>query len=829
MRNKLSKCRVGWVAGVVGLFSCITPLVWANHSGDQELIFSPAQQVSTATGGDADELVMDSSGTRIIWVSDHLNGTPNIIYSALNEDGNGNTVLSSPVAVTPGQSADDISAHPRVNSDGTQLIFQSKGNFKDRNPGKVVQTYRADITNLPTIVEQLTSNQNSSYTLPSPDPTGHLSHASASGFGGSIAFSSSRVDFSPCHNCQATADSNNEEIFLYDGFDGAYYQVTFTGPGVHNIHPVIDDAGQRVVYISNLAGPANGDGSYEVFLVNVSIRETFESICDDGVDNDLDGLTDCGGGNPANMDPDCTDTCNEPQFEVCDNTVDDDADGLIDCADDDCAGDVACPLSNNSPSLALTDAADQPIAGALAINEGEQVTIKISASDDDVTEGEDEFGDIIDVKDKVVLHITSDTKAFSELRPKPTMRVVSGCDSSVGDVCACTLDSAAGCTLTGPVDATLAWKPDFTQGGQTYQFTVTADDANEAGGSAWENSSQAVSQSVTINVSDQNQPVKISPTTLKVTMKQGSTKTIEVIASDGDGNTIDFPSSGLLLPAWVSSEIRDQVGTSRKIVLTTAPTASDVGTQTIQVVATDGPTSATFTGTLEVILNRDPVINVPDRLTVNEGVALGITVKASDPDGDPALSYGIDHDADTPPEFAMPASSVYLLTTRVFYWHPQLDYVETNGGAAGGSVDKQIRFWANDGVATVYKVVTITVKDTDPSNAVCSSAACTGVITVPRGTTTTLSLTFTNTGTTTWTSGSGYALLRDVTTSTALVSPSSVPLASGVSVPPGGQTTFTVGVKAPTTAGTYYFRTRVGKDGKAIGTTAPTYTTLKVQ
>jgi hypothetical protein len=65
-----------------------------------------------------------------------------------------------------------------------------------------------------------------------------------------------------------------------------------------------------------------------------------ESDCDDGADEDGDGLTDC-------EDDDCVDACDTQTVygmpdEICDNEVDDDGDELVDCDDDDCAEDPAC-------------------------------------------------------------------------------------------------------------------------------------------------------------------------------------------------------------------------------------------------------------------------------------------------------------------------------------------------------------------------------------------------------------------------------------------------------------------------------------------------------
>ena len=65
-----------------------------------------------------------------------------------------------------------------------------------------------------------------------------------------------------------------------------------------------------------------------------------ETACDDGIDNDGDGATDCD-------DDDCRGTAACPTVEtVCDDGADDDRDGAIDCADPDCTNNAACPESN---------------------------------------------------------------------------------------------------------------------------------------------------------------------------------------------------------------------------------------------------------------------------------------------------------------------------------------------------------------------------------------------------------------------------------------------------------------------------------------------------
>ncbi len=67
---------------------------------------------------------------------------------------------------------------------------------------------------------------------------------------------------------------------------------------------------------------------------------TAAEVCNNGTDDDRDGLTDCD-------DPDCSaDPSCGGQPEVCNNGADDDRDGLTDCDDVDCNGDPACSTSS---------------------------------------------------------------------------------------------------------------------------------------------------------------------------------------------------------------------------------------------------------------------------------------------------------------------------------------------------------------------------------------------------------------------------------------------------------------------------------------------------
>ncbi|NEV94682.1 hypothetical protein G3567_11060 [Psychroflexus sp. YR1-1] len=114
---------------------------------------------------------------------------------------------------------------------------------------------------------------------------------------------------------------------------------------------------------------------YLLFLITASLlclgacsesgnSSTEVEICDDGIDNDGDGLTDCEDGNcalkAACVESNCADgidndgdgfadcddlDCEEVQeclFERCIDGVDNDNDGLIDCDDPDCNSNLNC-------------------------------------------------------------------------------------------------------------------------------------------------------------------------------------------------------------------------------------------------------------------------------------------------------------------------------------------------------------------------------------------------------------------------------------------------------------------------------------------------------
>jgi hypothetical protein len=97
----------------------------------------------------------------------------------------------------------------------------------------------------------------------------------------------------------------------------------------------------------------NGDARQPIFLIQGRVRAQGAptEICNNGQDDDGDGLVDCN-------DPQCTDDPACP--ENCTNDVDDDADGQVDCMDSECTTNPVC-----QPETACNDGMDNDMDGAI--------------------------------------------------------------------------------------------------------------------------------------------------------------------------------------------------------------------------------------------------------------------------------------------------------------------------------------------------------------------------------------------------------------------------------------------------------------------------------
>ncbi len=85
-------------------------------------------------------------------------------------------------------------------------------------------------------------------------------------------------------------------------------------------------------YFVVVEGYGEGAGAFDLSVACLAAE-----VCDDGNDNDGDGLTDCDDAVDCGSFPACN-----PVESDCANELDDDGDGDTDCADDDCVGDPAC-------------------------------------------------------------------------------------------------------------------------------------------------------------------------------------------------------------------------------------------------------------------------------------------------------------------------------------------------------------------------------------------------------------------------------------------------------------------------------------------------------
>jgi hypothetical protein len=99
------------------------------------------------------------------------------------------------------------------------------------------------------------------------------------------------------------------------------------GPGglLSQVTPPLE-AGQNVIIVIDAYGGADGD-----FVLNIALDA--DEICDNGIDDDLNGAIDC-------LDAACGEVpaCQE----ICDNGIDDNGDDLTDCEDPICDTAIAC-------------------------------------------------------------------------------------------------------------------------------------------------------------------------------------------------------------------------------------------------------------------------------------------------------------------------------------------------------------------------------------------------------------------------------------------------------------------------------------------------------
>lgn len=84
-----------------------------------------------------------------------------------------------------------------------------------------------------------------------------------------------------------------------------------------------------------VCGPVDCDDT------NAAVNPGVAEVCDDIIDNDCDGTSDCGNDPDCDTDLVCRPPC-APVKEICDDGIDNDGNGKTDCFDRYCREDPAC-------------------------------------------------------------------------------------------------------------------------------------------------------------------------------------------------------------------------------------------------------------------------------------------------------------------------------------------------------------------------------------------------------------------------------------------------------------------------------------------------------
>jgi hypothetical protein len=126
-----------------------------------------------------------------------------------------------------------------------------------------------------------------------------------------------------------------------------------------------------------------------------------------------------------------------------------------------------------------------------------------------------------------------------------------------------------------------------------------------------------------------------------VSLNAGGTVTVNLVAVDVGGRLITLTSS---LPPFATLNSPTSGTGTVVTTMTLTPSSANVGTYTAAVTATAGgaPSIKTFQITVNAEgSDRAPVVSAPALQEVTEGLTLGFTVSASDPDGDAITSLDV--------------------------------------------------------------------------------------------------------------------------------------------------------------------------------------------
>lgn len=199
-----------------------------------------------------------------------------------------------------------------------------------------------------------------------------------------------------------------------------------------------------------------------------------------------------------------------------------------------------------------------------------------------------------------------------------------------------------------------------------------------------------------------------------VTLNVGGTMTVNVVATDTDNDAITLTTSAL--PAFVTLNPPTSGNGSVVTTLTIAPTAGNVGSQSVSVTATAG--SDTDTEDFQITVNADgnqpPAVTAPALVTGTEGTPMSFTVTAADPDQDAITNLTAS---------GGPAAAVFTpngtFTSGTFNWTPttsdageyDVTFTATNAGTGSATTHITVQDRPDQGLITIAPIADVTLAE----------------------------------------------------------------------------------------------------------------------
>ncbi|HYJ34094.1 MAG TPA: putative Ig domain-containing protein [Candidatus Binatia bacterium] len=307
-------------------------------------------------------------------------------------------------------------------------------------------------------------------------------------------------------------------------------------------------------------------------------------------------------------------------------------------------------------------------------------------------------------------------------------------------------------------EGTFNWTPTFDQAG-TYTVTWTA--SNALTGTA----------STAITIENTDQPPVLAPIG-NVTVAEGSSATVNVVATDVDGDLITLDTT---LPTFAVLNAPTSGTGTVSTTITLSPTTGSAGSYTGTVRATSGSFTDSTSFTITVTAggsDQAPIVTAPATMSGTEGTLVTFTVSAADPDGQ-AITSLTASPLPTGATFTANAAN----TSGTFSWTPATgqagtyDVTFTASNALTGSATTHLTITAptvdqapvvtapaNES-GTEGTLLTFTVTASDPDGQLITSLTASPL---PAGATFTANALNTS-GTFNWTPSTGQAGTYDVT------------------------------------------------------------------